>query len=541
MARGVSSPGEILTRSLGDWLLVITLGILAALVVNPSGFSFQKVGWLLDGDMVQTLVGWEFYRESPLSQPLTRIEKMLPGRGFSTIQSDTMPWFSLMGKLGLQFFDVKAKIHFIGFWLILCWILQAVYANLLAHRLQLSKTGRYFLVMVTIFSPVLLARFGHFSLMAHWLVLASLYEALKTIQGERLSLLRLGHIATLSVFSLGTHPYLFAIVIPIFALAVILSPGKFSTKLNLFAFVGFASLFSVKVLGFSKVKEMAASDFGACNTDLLGIFNSFGASLFVPKLRAFWCQPEGFCYFGLVGLLGLVVFRRGLKNLLQQWWRGQTSKVFFLLALGYVIYSLASPVRFGGNPVVHLWFYQYLAPLPSIFRSSGRWIWPIYYLLTIALVFLFDRWSGRHKTVVVIFLIVFHLVEFIPTYRWDFVTYDSDEARLTELMERVIPEAPANSMSVMQLFPNVMSVGCGLDDKRWSSRDWGTLMIALARKGWLVDSGMGARFESGLVRQCLEKNKGLPPKERPLITKVLPRNAAGAHEFWPGVFFIGEN
>ena len=69
-----------------------------------------------------------------------------------------------------------------------------------------------------------------------------------------------------------------------------------------------------------------------------------------------------------------------------------------VVVVGMAIYALASPVYVAQHPVLELdGLYRLLAPLPSIFRSSGRFIWPMYYLLVLAVLACLARSLSRRR------------------------------------------------------------------------------------------------------------------------------------------------
>jgi len=523
-------------RKVFFWLSVIFLSLLAAFIVCPLAFTLTDFRWLLEGDLSIALVGWEFYRISPSMEPITRIANMYPDSGFYILQTDSIPWVSVLAKTIANRFEIQKPFHFIGIWLIFCWVMQGIYAGLIGQFLKLSRSGKWLLIFLFIFSPELLFRFGHFSLMAHWILLASLYEVLRLSLGEKISSVRVLYLIFLVTISFGIHPYLFAITAPILGFLIVFNDTKKLRKISELTFLCFLVYTSMTILGVSAVKNPRGTDFGACNTDLLGIFNSFGSSLFVPELRHFWCQPEGFTYFGLAFLILLIIFRKALKEFLKLAWRAKPAKYFLILCGLYIMYSLASPIRFGGNPIFYISIYSLLEPLPSIFRASGRWIWPFFYLILIAGVFVFDRSSIRYKKLGLGLLVLIHFIEFTPLMK---VFKDPPRASEAQL-ETIISFLPRPDMvnKKMHLYPRVVSVGCGLDEQQWDYRNYALVMIGLARTGWHVDSGLGGRFDPDLVEQCKDDNKRPPPKTYPLITKKLPENNNKAKELLPGIFLV---
>ncbi len=520
------------------WIFVIGLSIVAAFIVSPHFFSLTDISWLLEGDLSQTLVGWEFYRVSPPLEIITQIANMYPDSGFYILQSDTMPWVSILTKLIANAIPISKPFHFIGIWLIFCWVFQGIYAGLIGRLLNLKTSSLWLLIFLFVFSPVLLFRFGHFSLMAHWILLAVLYEALRLNLKMKLSIPRSIGLLTLVAFSFGIHPYLFALTAPILMFIIIFNSTTTIRKLLEFFLLALLVYASLKILGVSAVKNPRGSDFGACNTDLLGLFNSFGSSLFVPSLRYFWCQPEGFTYFGLGFLSLLFILRKQIKVLWLKVWKSKPSRYFLLLLLSYIIYSLASPIRFGGNPIIYIPLYQFLEPLPSIFRSSGRWIWPFYYLVLIAGVVAFDRSEYRFKKEGLLLLILIHFIEFKPLLK----IFNPPPKEVDSELEKVITTLPHPTplKKKMSLYPRVVSVGCGLENSQWDYRTYSLVMIALARTGWQIDSGLGGRFDSALVEACKLDNQKGPTMQRPLITKSPPKDNQPFKELLPGVYLMNE-
>ncbi len=515
---------------------MVGLSLFAVFIVAPYSFSLTKIHWLLEGDLAQMLIGWEFYRISPPALPVTRIANMYPESGFYILQTDTAPWVSILVKKLAQAFDVKTPFHFFGLWLILCWVAQGVYAALIGRFLKLSPLSIWLLIFLFVFSPILLFRFEHFSLMAHWIVLAVIYESLRLSMGNQISLTRTLYLIVLTVASLGIHPYLFAITAPILSLIILLNQTFLLRKLLEGSLVLTLLYGSIKVLGIFSIKNPRGTDFGACNTDLLGILNTFNSSLFFPQLRHFWCQPEGFVYFGIAFLMLLIILRKNLKELIKQAWKARPSRYFILLCGLYIIYSLASPLRFGGNPILYIPFYKYLEPLPSIFRSSGRWIWPFYYCILIAGVYILDRSKMNFKNILMGALVVIHFIEFTPLMRVFMPSPPSMDKELERIMT-VLPR-PSIEKDKMNLYPRVVSVGCGIEGTDWDYRNYSLVMIALARMGWKVDSGLGGRLDQALVDECLADNKKGPPQSFPLITKVLPQNEKNFVELWTGLFLM---
>ncbi len=498
-----------------DWCLIIVLALVAAYVVNPAFFSFVNVDWLLDGDRAQSLIGWEFFKNSEFSYPVTRIANLFPSGMLTVIQTDSIPWLAIVSKFIDSFVKIKGSFHYFGFWLVLNWVLQGIMAGLIADELNFQRFSKFLLVFFFLFAPPFIFRTSHLALMAHWILLYIMYEAIRLARGQSLGFLRFLLVTLLVVLSAGIHPYWFALTAPILLTLIFIDKNGLLSKLGRSLVLFGALVFEIKWLGFASVKEPVSADFGACNSDVLGWLNSFGTSLFFPALRSFWCQNEGYAYLGLSILSLLIYFRRSAINQIKSLWNSNLNKIYFGLLIAYLIYSAASPIRFGGNPIIYLPFYHWIEPLPSIFRSTGRWIWPIYYSILILAIFLLDRATIKKKAIVFGGVVFIHFIEFFPFYNFYFTQSNVVNSAVNRINSK-LPE-PSNQSKKIFLWPNAVSVTCGFDKDQWRSKDWAMIMVALARKGWQVDSGLGARFDKNSVEHCLRANKGELPKERPLI------------------------
>jgi hypothetical protein len=56
-----------------------------------------------------------------------------------------------------------------------------------------------------------------------------------------------------------------------------------------------------------------------------------------------------------------------------------------VMALGEAFYAASARITFSGKVVVELWgFFKLLEPLPSMFRTSGRFIWALHFLVSVS-------------------------------------------------------------------------------------------------------------------------------------------------------------
>ena len=209
-----------------ELLIPISIGLLVSLFLTGWGIVNPKnTDWLMRGDSATSYMGWEFFRNTPLTQwPIGA--NLGYGLGFrnSIMNTDSVPLMAFFFK---SLDPILSQIfQYFGIWLLLCFILQSVFSWKL---LRLFINNKSHLIIGTLFfslSPILLHRIsyanhGHLALAAHWLILAALFLYFRS---ESLD----WHWPVLICVSVLVQPYLFAMVLVIWFTALI---RLFSKKL----------------------------------------------------------------------------------------------------------------------------------------------------------------------------------------------------------------------------------------------------------------------------------------------------------------------
>jgi hypothetical protein len=134
----------------------------------------------------------------------------------------------------------------------------------------------------------------------------------------------------------------------------------------------------------SPMSSLAIEGFGQFSADLLTFFNATTWSRLLNGIPMGPRQYEGMAYLGLgtLALLGvrvalLVRFRPTRRELLA--WAP-----LLAAALVAAAYATSNIVTVAGKPIADFTaFYSRLGPWPSVFRSSGRFVWPLFAALTL--------------------------------------------------------------------------------------------------------------------------------------------------------------
>jgi hypothetical protein len=386
-------------RRHGPELAAALVGLGWFLVIGGwRALPFTSLDWL-HGDPWQHLMGWLFFRRSAWQLPLGRVDGFPWPLGTTIGFTDANPLLAIPFKLieGV----LPQEFQYIGLWLAVCFALQGWYGARLAAVASSSPSWRVLGGSFFALSPVLLARIGHDTLCAHWAVLALLVlnlERRQDVEAERRAVWRGIAIALLVAL---VHPYL-AIMVLGLALALVVRAGLDgvfpwrSVALRAAALVfGQAALLGLQ--GYFTTARSHGGGFGLFATDLLALVNPAGASTFFPDVPVRLEQAEGYAYLGAGGLtLLVVVIVSGLAPRRADA-PAAPGRPVTLTPLLIVVALMAA---FAITPVVHVAGQVVLdarAPFRRLvwatgpLRSSGRFIWPAYYLLLAAAMMLLVR------------------------------------------------------------------------------------------------------------------------------------------------------
>jgi hypothetical protein len=341
------------------------------------------VGWTLQGDTGQEVLGWLMFRNARWGFPLGRIPELAWPMGTSVGFTGATPWVSLLLKPVSPLLPVD--FQFIGLWLFFCFALQGVFAGLLMRELSRSRIIQFLGACLFVVAPVLHARMGHDAMCAQFCLLGLFWlhfrEAPDLSGAKRLLGWALGFV----VFTAGVHPYLNAMVV-LLALALVARLLFVDGVLNRPQALGAvgvllgANALVLFLLGYiGSGVSGAIAGFGEISADLLTFVNPANRSRLFPSLHLERLKDEGFAYLGLgIFLLLAVALVLRLRGTLG----GRRLWPLIAVSLLCFVYSLANHVTWAGKEVLDLSaLYSPFRAVTDAFRSSGRFTWPLHYLL----------------------------------------------------------------------------------------------------------------------------------------------------------------
>ena len=383
-------------------LFALLSGLLCLeLAVGHSVLDPTNVAWLLNGgDYQQHYLGWEFFRLEPLLQfPLGSLQKLGTGLLPSVVYTDSLPLFAIPFKAILSLIGFSEFFQYSGLWIFLCFSLQVFFARRCLKLMGCSSVGACALSFVVGLSPTLLFRLaghdypvGHLALMGQWLLLWSV----------NLTLLRHCSIRSwrwLLVLALATHAYLSAMCFALFFADLLNKDTRLArprTKRGLLLLL-FLLILEALSIGYFSSSSSAYADagYGTYKWNLLSWFN--GSPNWSALLRLWTVdngEYEGFSYLGLLPVLSLFLLcrrdnRAYLRSIVLPRWQ------VWLASVLMAAFAMTLSIGFGPFQIPISGLPFPLSLIGQTFRASGRFIWPLYYLASLALLSTLDRTIQR--------------------------------------------------------------------------------------------------------------------------------------------------
>lgn len=416
------------------WLLVpVFTGCLFFFVITGGKIlNPQYIDWLMEGDPAQHWLGWQFFRSSPLLQwPLGANPAYGMQLSSSIVFTDSIPLMALSFKLLNGW--LPQNFQYFGLWILICFVLQSVFAWKLVSVYTDNKLLRVIGVLFFLIAPACLWRLhGHYALFSHWLVVAALYFYLsRQFEGKRW--------LALVALSLLIHAYLAAMVLAV--LVTDLARRLFAREIAPRKAVMFAILVVVMAglimwsLGYFMVGSgVSSTGYGTYRMNLLSLIDPNGTgvepdgtwSLLLPDQPGIPGDYEGYNYLG-AGILGLsiiAVYARikkvGFSLSVRGW-------ALVFLSAGLCIYALSNRIAWGDHEILTYPIPDIVQRLAETFRGSGRFFWPVYYIIYIfVLGTIFSSLHARFATGLCVAMLCVQAVD--AQNAWRFFQYKFTQA-----------------------------------------------------------------------------------------------------------------
>jgi hypothetical protein len=298
----------------------------------------RAIGWTLHGDWSQHMLGALFLRDAPWSLPLGALPNLVHPIGTTAGLTDSNPPLALLAKLFAG--QLPDEIQLIGPWLVFCFAAQGWFGARLVAALGARGWHQLMGGALLALSPVLLFRVHHDTLCAHFMLLAMLRLHLEP--GQR----PLRAVAAWVALSAAVHPYLAAMVLVLGAALLVgqAQAGRLRWRAAAAAIAALVALAATVLwlFGFVALGAPGGWFIGGYDADLLTLVNPAGRSRLLPGAPFDPdSQREGFAYLGLGGLT-LVALAAALlwrRRVAVPWARHAPLVAAVALLAGYAVFA----------------------------------------------------------------------------------------------------------------------------------------------------------------------------------------------------------
>lgn len=392
---------------LGAVVFVLIYGVH---ILNPCYTDWLFHG--VDGDLTQHYLGWKFYRHAGWNFPVGLIDTMAYPYETSVIFTDSIPLFAFVFKLFR--FMLPVQFQYFGWFGLMCFILQGAVGAKLVKRYVSSSYGVVVGGLIFVLSPVFIDRmYWMTSLAGHFLCLLALmfvvyYEPVYNVTKKAV----IGW-GVLGVLCSGIHIYFLPmcgiILLGFVLLDLVKGKKKWKALLPPAAYIGAAAVTVFLFGGFGSGMKAGNDGLGYYSFNLNGFYNPHGWSAYLKDMFYTDSQYEGFGYLGL-GVLVLLLFaslvwlgsnfripklsaggtaaensgKTERKGKVGSWAVRHIDGMAWALIIAVTLFASASNVVMYGEKVLYeMPLPQFIVRLWSVFRATGRLIWPVVYVIVL--------------------------------------------------------------------------------------------------------------------------------------------------------------
>ncbi len=365
--------------------------------------TFNK--WLMPGDSETYWLNWLFYQESSLIQiPIFKNYNYGMELSSTIALNDSLPIMAFVFKIFQSLLPVNSQ--YFGIWIYICFFLQSLFAMKLLNKFSDDSLLIIIYSIFFLLAPIFLWRlWGHYSLMAHWLILGSLNIYFKK-DFKFLNWL------IIFFFSYLVSAYIAVMMFIIFATDLL--KRKFTNQIKLEEIIKLSLIFivcsfvSLYLIGYiDPGTKLSTSGFGFYKANLLTFFDSnlLWSNIF-SDIKSIEGEHEGFAFLGsgvlLLALIfiPLILYKRKEFKL----YKVAGLKYFFIISILLLILALSNNIHIGDYHLLNIDLPKFIEKTFGIIRASGRMIWIPFYLIYILLFIAIDSFSYRKLSKILIIL-----------------------------------------------------------------------------------------------------------------------------------------
>ena len=393
--------------------LIIGL-ILTFIFYKFDNYGLTNLNWISTYDSKSDFLALKFFINDKWHFPVG-LNPTYGELNNSIVFSGAVPFLSLFAKLFKNF--LPYNFHYFSIWIFICFYLHIFFSFKVIF--YLTKNNLFSIVgsLFFLFTPILFQRLEtHLSLGAHWLIIAFIYLEINSEIKNR-NFLK----TVLIIFSSLVHFYFTIILLLMSFIFISYENVKLRNLKNFFKEIFLLLIPLIVTMYLVGYFSIPASDslgfgYGIYKANLLTFFDSssgFGQkswSLFLPDIKNSKGETEGFGYFGLGVIILIFIlinyFLKNFKKIISNYIK------YLVVILIFFLIAISSTVSFGSFKLIDINLPNFLyAPL-SVIRASGRFIWPVYYLIIFFSLLSFYKFKFKIRYLV--FILIIQLIDISP-------------------------------------------------------------------------------------------------------------------------------
>ena len=410
----------MIKNNINFFLFLLISICLTIFFVGKNNFFFNEVDWLYGfGDLTNAQLSWKYFLSDEWRFPLGKNPNYGLEISNSIIFTDNIPLFAILFKIFKPF--IIGDFQYFGIWVLLCFFLQLLFSFLILNKIIKNNFFSIISSLFFLLVPFLLFRISnHFSLGAHWLILYAFYVNY-FIDSTKKNF----HWYFLIFLSLLIHLYFTVIIFVIFFCSLFVNKLKKVKFRHVFLDVSlklFFNFFLMYFVGYfeSSPINSVSSGYGIFKIDLLSLFDPkldgqlISWSIFLKDLPG--TNFEGFTYIGIANIiliflaLLIFIFKKIVQNNYTNDFPLISQKNIFLIIL--LLWALTTNISFLGYEILNINLPKYLFSLLSIFSSTGRFAWPVIYLiLIISFIIIYRNTNKTFSSSLIVVLLLIQMAD----------------------------------------------------------------------------------------------------------------------------------
>ncbi|GAA4296428.1 hypothetical protein GCM10023142_35140 [Anaerocolumna aminovalerica] len=403
--------------------LISFIGIYGYNVLNV-----QYDDWLMrGGDISQHYLGWRYYRESNWSFPIGLIEGLAYPSKFSIIYTDSIPLFAVIFKVMSPI--LPETFQYFGIWGAVSFMLQGGISAIIIKKFTKSNIIPIISSLFFIYSPVVLQRmFAHSALAGHWIILCAIaiYVYKEYFNSFKKNIISWSILLSLAV---SIHMYFVPMIVAIMFFYYIkdyIENKRIKESIIVMLSSITIALVIMYLLGaFYGNSDIIQGGLGIYSANINTLFNSQLTSKFLLQLPlATSGQYEGYAYLGIGVIILLliaivdIIDKFDMKINFKNWIKNNIDLVLCIsIMFVFFIFALSPTITINDKIIVNIPLPSFINSVLSIFRASGRFMWPIMYILMILLIVNVINNHSKNMPVILVICCILQLIDISPVIK----------------------------------------------------------------------------------------------------------------------------